>query len=81
MSERHLVGTNRDPTPTCKEFLRSVVVLNDVCRIAVIDFECVSSRVLLVKFKFSSVKMCCMVLLRKILKKGRGSGMTWTGFL
>ena len=25
MSERHLVGTDRDPVPTCKVFVRSVV--------------------------------------------------------
>ena len=27
MNERHLVGTDRDPVPTCEEFVRSAVVL------------------------------------------------------
>ena len=27
MSKRHLVGTDRDPVPTCKAFVGSVVVL------------------------------------------------------
>ena len=27
MRERHLVGTDGDPVPTCKVFVRSVVVL------------------------------------------------------
>ena len=26
-SERHLVGTDRNPVPTCKVYVRSVVVL------------------------------------------------------
>ena len=34
------------------------VLLNDVWQSAVINFECVSSRILLVKFKFSRVKLC-----------------------
>ena len=31
LSERHLVGTDRDPDPTCKEFEGSVVVLSWIC--------------------------------------------------
>ena len=27
MSERHLVGKDREPVPTCKAFVRSVVLL------------------------------------------------------
>ena len=34
------------------------VLLNIVWNIAVIDFQCVGSRVLWIKFKFSKVKVC-----------------------
>ena len=33
-------------------------MLNDVCHSAVIDFGCISSRILWVKFKVSRVKVC-----------------------
>ena len=44
------------------------ILLND----AVIDFGCVSSIILWIKFKFSRVKVCVVV--------GTDSGMTWKGF-
>ena len=37
------------------------VLLNDVWHSAVIDFVCVSSRILWIKFKFSRVKVCVVV--------------------
>ena len=37
------------------------ILLNDVGHSAVIDFGCVSSRILWIKFKFSRVKVCGMV--------------------
>ena len=33
------------------------ILLNDVCHIAVVDFGCVSSKILWIKFQFSSVKI------------------------
>ena len=37
------------------------VPLNDMWHSAVIDFGCVSSRILWIKFKFSRVKVCVVV--------------------
>ena len=37
------------------------VLLSDVWRIAPIDFGCVSSRILLIEFKFSRVRVCVVV--------------------
>ena len=37
------------------------IVLNDAWHSAVIDFGCVSSRILWIKLKFSRVKVCVMV--------------------
>ena len=37
------------------------ILLNDVWYNAVIDFECVNSRILWIKFKFSRVKVCVRV--------------------
>ena len=37
------------------------ILLNDVWHSAVIDFGCVSSRILWIKFKFSRVKVCVVV--------------------
>ena len=37
------------------------VLLNDVWHSAVIDFGCVISRILWIKFKFSRVKVCVVV--------------------
>ena len=34
------------------------IMLNDVWHIVVVDFGCVSSRILWIKFKFSRVKVC-----------------------
>ena len=34
------------------------ILLNDVWHSAVIDFGCVSSRIIWIKFKFSRVKVC-----------------------
>ena len=36
-------------------------LLNDLWHRAVIDFGCVSSRILWIKFKFSRVKVCLVV--------------------
>ena len=38
-----------------------VVLLNDVWRSAVMDFGCVTFRILWIKFKFSGVKVCVVV--------------------
>ena len=37
------------------------ILLNDVRHNAVVDFGCVSSRILWIKLKFSSVKVCVVV--------------------
>ena len=37
------------------------ILLNDVWHSAVIDFGCVSSRILWIKFKYSKVKVCVVV--------------------
>ena len=37
---------------------RVAVLLNDVRHSAVVEYGCVSSRILWIKFKFSTVKMC-----------------------
>ena len=37
------------------------ILLNNVCHSAVIDFGCVSSRILWIKLKFSGVKVCVVV--------------------
>ena len=37
------------------------ILLNDVWHSAVIDFGCVSCRILWIKFKFSRVKVCAVV--------------------
>ena len=37
------------------------VLLNNVWHSAIIDFGCVSSRILWIKFKFSRVKVCVVV--------------------
>ena len=37
------------------------ILLNDAWHSAVIDFGCVSSRILWIKFKFSRVKVCVVV--------------------
>ena len=53
--------------------------MNDVWHSAVIDFGCVSSRILWIKFNFSSVKVCVVVgwgttQMKKTVKKGIDSG-------
>ena len=37
------------------------ILLNNVCQIAVVDFGCVSLRILCIKFKFSKVKVYLVV--------------------
>ena len=37
------------------------ILLNEVWHNAVVDFECVGSRILLIKFKLSRVKVCVVV--------------------
>ena len=37
------------------------ILLNDVWQSVVIDFGCVSSRILWIKFKFSRVKVCVVM--------------------
>ena len=37
------------------------ILLNDVWHSAVVNFECVSSRILWIKFKFSRVKVCVVM--------------------
>ena len=59
-----------------------VTLLNDVWNNVVIDFGYVSSRILWIKFSFSMVKVCVVGVtakLKELVKKGRGSGMTWIG--
>ena len=53
-----------------------VNVMNNEWHSAVIGFGCVSSMIVLVKFKFSRIKVCVVALLKGKLKKGRGSGTT-----
>ena len=55
------------------------VLLNDVWLIAVVKSECVSSRILSIKFKFSRVKVCVVVRYGPNEGDGeeRGSGTTW----
>ena len=58
------------------------IFLNDVWHSAAIDFGCVGSRILLIKFKFSRLKFLWLwgtVPIKKIVKKGTGSRMTSTG--
>ena len=38
-----------------------LILLNNVWHSAVVDLGCVSSRILLIKFKFSKVKVCLVV--------------------
>ena len=53
------------------------VLMNDGWHSALIDFGCVGSRILWVKFRFSRVKVCVVVApLKRKLKKRRGSGKT-----
>ena len=50
---------------------------------AVIDFGCVSSRILWIKFKFSRIRVCVVVGYEPSegdFEEGTDSGMTWTGF-
>ena len=59
------------------------ILLKNVCHSAVIDFGCVSSRILWIKFTFSRVKVCVVVGYdpnEKDGEEGNGSGTTWTGF-
>ena len=49
---------------------------------AVVDFGCVSSKIIWTKFKFSKVKVCVVAGYSPNEgdgKEGIGSGMTWTG--
>ena len=57
------------------------ILLNNVWHNALIDFGRASSRIRCIKFKFSRVKVCVVVgtaPMKELVKKGRGSGMTWT---
>ena len=57
------------------------VLLNDLWYSVVIDSGYVSSKILYIKFKFSRVKVCVVwgtAPMKDMVKKGRGSGMTWT---
>ena len=38
-----------------------VILLKDVWHSTVVNFECISSRILWIKFKFSRVKVCVVV--------------------
>ena len=57
------------------------VLLNDVWHSAVAEFGCVSSRILWIRFKFSTVKVCVVVGYgsNEGVGEERGSGTTWTG--
>ena len=57
------------------------IMLNDVWHSAVVDFGCVSSRILWIKFKFQGLKFLWWrgMAQMKMVKQGIGSGMTWTG--
>ena len=55
-----------------------VVLMNDVRHNAVIDFGCLSYRILWVEFKFSRVKVC-VVAVYGHSEGDLDSGMTWTG--
>ena len=54
------------------------ILLSDMWHSVVIDFGCVSSRILWINFKFSEVKVFALVWygpMKERMKKGRGSGM------
>ena len=57
------------------------VLLNDMWHSAVVKSGCVNSRILWIKFKFSSIKVCVVVGYGPNEGDGeeRGSGTTWTG--
>ena len=58
------------------------ILLNDVWHSTVVDFGCVSSRILWIKFKFSTVKVCVVVgygPMKEMIKKETGSGTTGIG--
>ena len=57
------------------------VLLNNVWHSLVIDFGCVTSRILWIKFKFSRVIVCVVVGYgpNEDDKEREMSGMTWTG--
>ena len=58
------------------------ILFNDMWHSAVVDFGCVSSRILWIKLKLSRVRDFLVVgydPLRKMVKKGTDSGTTWTG--
>ena len=53
------------------------ILLNDVWYSAVVNFGCVSSRILWIKFKFSRVNIC--VVVGDGPNEGDGVETTWTG--
>ena len=56
------------------------ILLNDVWHSAVVNFGCVSSRILWIKLKFPRVKVCLVVGYgpnEGDVKTGTGSGTTW----
>ena len=54
--------------------------MNDVCYSADIDFGCVDSRILRLKFKFSKVKVCILVYdPNNDDKKKEKAEITWKG--
>ena len=55
------------------------VLLNDVLHNAIMDFRCVSSKILWIILRFSRLKVR-VAPNKEMVKKGRGSGMTWTGY-
>ena len=58
------------------------ILLNNMWYSGVINFGSVSSRILCIKFKFSRVKFVCWwgtAPMKKLVKKGKGSGIPWTG--
>ena len=62
------------------------VLKNGVWHSVVIDFGCISSRILWIKFKFSRIEVCVVVVVRYgpnewMVKKCRGFGITWIVFM
>ena len=53
------------------------ILLNDVWHSALVDFECVSFRILWIKFKFKRVKVCVVMGYGPNEGDGEGRGRFW----
>ena len=58
------------------------ILFNDVWHGAMVKSGCVSSRILLIKIRFSRVAVCVVVgygQMKEMVKEEIGSATTWTG--